>query len=107
MLVSGLSAGNSPLLRGSYWDGLINDQVIISAELANIKVYPNPVSDILNIDTKLKIKTVYIANSVGQLVKQLPFANNQIDIAQFQPGMYFILFSTEDGKLYNQRIIKQ
>ncbi len=107
LLVSGLPAGNSPLLRGSYWDGIINDQVVIAAELAQIKVYPNPVSDFLNIDTKLKIKTVYIANSVGQLVKQIPFTNNQIDLLQFQPGMYFILFSTEDGKIYNQRIIKQ
>jgi hypothetical protein len=107
LLVSGLPAGNSPLLRGSYWDGIINDQVVIAAELAQIKVYPNPVSDFLNIDTKLKIKTVYIANSVGQLVKQIPFTNNQIDLLQFQPGMYFILFSTEDGKMYNQRIIKQ
>ncbi|NBU35905.1 MAG: T9SS C-terminal target domain-containing protein, partial [Bacteroidetes bacterium] len=39
--------------------------------------------------------------------KQLPYTNNQIDLLQFQPGMYFIILSTEDGKLYNQRIIKQ
>ncbi|MFM7090694.1 MAG: T9SS type A sorting domain-containing protein, partial [Bacteroidota bacterium] len=107
LLVSGLPAGNSPLLRGSYWDGIINDEVIISAELAQIKIYPNPATEFVSIDTKLRIKNVYIANSNGQLVKQAPLTNNQIDLLQLQPGVYFIILATEEGKFYNQKIIKQ
>jgi len=55
----------------------------------------------------LRIKNVYIANSNGQLVKQAPLTNNQIDLLQLQPGVYFIILATEEGKFYNQKIIKQ
>lgn len=46
-----LLASNSTLLRGSYWDGLINDVKVVPAAQAQIKVYPNPVRGEMTIDT--------------------------------------------------------
>jgi len=61
------------------------------------KVYPNPATDILNINGKSLINTITIYDSRGRMVLNSDSVNAQtatLDISSFIPGMY--LFSISD-----------
>lgn len=65
----------------------------ISSAISNsIKVYPNPVNTILNIQGLEKGTTINICNSLGMVVcKQvINSSSSQIDFSQFSSGFYYI-----------------
>ena len=68
----------------------------------NLKIYPNPVADLLNIELDDFIEKIAIYNTQGQLVE---FANglniNQINInaEEWTSGMYILEIYTEKGIL--------
>lgn len=57
---------------------------------ANIKVYPNPVSDFLYFDSQDKIKDVKIFDSSGRFIKILHLLNNRIDVTSLTNGIYYV-----------------
>ncbi|NRD20006.1 T9SS type A sorting domain-containing protein [Winogradskyella eckloniae] len=74
-----------------------------------IKVYPNPIKDIINIDvTNLNAKVDYsIINTLGQeLVKGKLNSSllNQIDMSQYQSGVYFVKISTNSNAIIKKLI---
>ncbi|QRM89330.1 T9SS type A sorting domain-containing protein [Lacinutrix sp. WUR7] len=86
---------------------------IIDNELNNhIKIYPNPVKDILTINlgenhSKVNIK---IHNVLGQKVMNYEFENKQvleINTSSFSNGMYFLNIKTDDNKTKEFKIIKE
>ena len=82
-----ISANNNVLLSTD--DVELNNQLI---------VYPNPTSEILNIEKPdaLDISEIKVYNTLGQLISQLPF-NSAIDTSSFSSGLLFIQFQTNDG----------
>jgi len=66
-------------------------------------IYPNPVQDILNIESQLQIEAVKIYSLQGQLVKE--DATNRVDVSQLTSGLYFIQLSV-DGKTVTKKFIK-
>jgi hypothetical protein len=64
-------------------------------------VYPNPVTDILNIGTKntIQLKTMAIYDVLGQLVIAVPNAQNssRIDVSKLSKGNYFLKMNTDKG----------
>ncbi len=68
-------------------------------------IYPNPVSDIINIDTELKINSVQIFNVNGQLLK-VEKSNDTINLQDLHQGIYYIQINSEEG-LYVEKILKQ
>jgi len=71
---------------------------------AAVKVYPNPVTDWLTIETDLVVDQVLIHSMNGQLVKQA--ANKQINLNDLASGTYQLTLLVGDEKLVKQ-IIKQ
>ncbi|SKB98041.1 Por secretion system C-terminal sorting domain-containing protein [Soonwooa buanensis] len=70
----------------------------------NVKVYPNPATNVLNI-SGLKAETkINIYNVAGQLVKTSTSA--QIDINNLPKGNYVVSYEV-DGKTTSQKFIKQ
>lgn len=68
-------------------------------EVGLFKVYPNPVVDILNIETNLPINQVEIYNLIGQKVMTFNENNiheNSIDLSQLNKGIYMAIISAED-----------
>lgn len=60
-----------------------------------IKIYPNPASEIINIDLDIPLKTetpLVIYNSLGKamVVKVLRDRNNRINVRTWAPGMYYV-----------------
>lgn len=77
--------------------------------LPDIKLYPIPITDYLNIDfTKMQISTLTITNSLGRIIYS---SNNshfleQIDFRGLPAGIYFVRFSnTNESKTY--KVIKE
>lgn len=72
-------------------------------------LYPNPVSDRLNIDTKdtIEVSSINIYNTLGQLVLVIPNAQNvkTVDVSSLTSGNYFIKINSDKGTS-NTKFIK-
>lgn len=66
-----------------------------------IKVYPNPVKDVLNIESIAGIQSVQIFNMTGQLVvnEQTDSKTVTINTSSLKSGMYFLKVKTENGSI--------
>lgn len=73
-----------------------------------IKVYPNPTTGLLTIETGEDEATIGVFNIYGSLLKQqqLQGSVNQMDIVNFEPGTYIIKIITGSGQQKSQLIIK-
>ena len=70
-----------------------------------IKVYPNPITTELNINTpnSIIIESVTITNILGQIVAENN--SNKIDFSSFSSGLYNVIIKTTEGTVY-KKIIK-
>lgn len=78
------------------------------ATLTKLVLYPNPVVDILSIESKSKVEEIQIYNVSGQLVFHSQQSGNkvQINISNLPSGIYMGKFKTEKGWIKN-KIIKK
>ena len=70
------------------------------------KVYPNPVKEILTIKGD-NMSQVMIYNSLGQLVKSFEAYDDviEVNVENFQKGMYFINIINDNGELASKKVI--
>lgn len=90
-------------MTGNLFTGLdeINN---ISFEMS---VYPNPVSDLLTIETKSeKMHETAIVDMLGRQVYDKSY-NKQVDIAGLPSGIYILSVIAENGAISRQKFIKQ
>jgi hypothetical protein len=77
----------------------------IEENVTFLGIYPNPVGDILYIETESDIKEIAIYDIYGrQQVTETP--SRQVDVADLTSGIYFIKINTEKGNIV-KRFIKQ
>lgn len=63
----------------------------IEEEVNNIKIYPNPSSDFIYIESNLKISHFTVCNLIGKKQKiKIDLESNIIDISNLENGIYFI-----------------
>lgn len=95
--------------------GLNLDDVTVDGTLSNdsftasaLKVYPNPVKDILNISYQDTVKTIEVYNLIGQLVASKSINNNEgsIDLSELSQGSYMVKVQFENA-VKSLKIIKQ
>lgn len=75
-------------------------------------IAPNPVSDLLEIDMKQSQSakyTVEIYDATGKsiLKQNMEISPIQINVQQFNPGIYIVKLTTDKGKIYTQKLIKK
>lgn len=84
-------------------DALLNNQSFSATEL---EVYPNPVSDILNINNhNFENWNVSIYNMLGEKIVAQETNKNQIDLSELPCGVYMVLIVT-DNKTISTKITK-
>jgi hypothetical protein len=74
-----------------------------SERLQNIiSVYPNPVSDVLNLSTNgiIYIKKITIYNVLGEKMLEIADPTNQISLNQLKFGVHLIVIDTDQGSLH-------
>lgn len=84
---------------------LSNDDVVLKK---SVKVYPNPVSNLLTITSEETISEVVIYNMLGQIMMTKTVNDNQgtIDVAALKTGSYFVKMQSASGS-QTVKIIKQ
>ena len=68
-------------------------------------IYPNPVIDILNINTTYQFDVIYITNIFGQTVYKNKGNITQIDVSDFAKGLYILKIINKNGFEINQKFI--
>ena len=79
------------------------------AQNNTLKVYPNPTSGLLNIESDLAIKSVQMYNTIGQLSKMITVVqsnNLQIEVSDLAKGLYMLAIETDKGLTTQQVIVE-
>ncbi|WP_379963465.1 choice-of-anchor J domain-containing protein [Epilithonimonas sp. UC225_85] len=71
----------------------------------DIKIYPNPVVDQLNIKTDETIKAVEIYSVDGKLLRRIDGNNNKVDFRNYPKGTYLVKIETNKS-VTSQKVIK-
>ena len=81
---------------------------IADIDIANIKIYPNPVKDELVIDNgELKINNVEIHDLSGKRIVNYQLSTiNSINVSNLSQGIYFVKFKTEKGTI-TKKFVKE
>jgi hypothetical protein len=69
----------------------------------NVKVYPNPVTDILVIEADFQIRQVQVYNHQGQFLFQTQ--SKHLDLSNRTSGMTYINIMDIDGKVYIRKVV--
>ncbi len=79
---------------------------IASNTIKQLEIFPNPTNNILYLNTDLKLKTVSVINTIGQ-ISVLEIHNNTIDVSMLLSGVYVIQIKDEKGNLHTNKFIKE
>ncbi|MEG0851607.1 MAG: T9SS type A sorting domain-containing protein [Flavobacterium sp.] len=72
-----------------------------------MKVYPNPVTDMLHFGDNGTIKKVSFYDITGRMVKTtLTEGKNSIDVSTLEKGTYVVEYELTDGSTSYDKIIK-
>ncbi len=71
------------------------------------KVYPNPFSDVLNIDNADRLTRVTVTNIAGQRVIDVQYPERVIRTSNLVSGVYVVTLFTETGIAKSERIVKR
>lgn len=65
----------------------------------NVKFYPNPVQDVLNLEADANVKNITVYDISGKLMmsKKLNSAKNQVNVSALLPGVYIVNAELENG----------
>lgn len=72
---------------------------------SEIKIYPNPTTGLIKIETDQNFSTIKIFDVAGRLLLDRNFTN-EIEIGAFVSGIYFLELGGKDG-IYRKKIIKE
>lgn len=71
-------------------------------------MYPNPASDVLNIQSENIIKRVVLLDVNARIVRSMSVENTQLmmDVSVFKEGLYLLSVETAKG-VYTQKLLIQ
>jgi hypothetical protein len=107
-----LLSGGAITLSQCYDNAIIFDSEQVFAGLTPIlpaidfNIYPNPVNDYLSIGGLNENADVAIYDLTSKLIYNNYFSNNQIDVSNFQSGIYIMKIETAKG-IVTKKFVKQ
>jgi hypothetical protein len=104
--------------NGYFYDNVLLDDVslkegtnLATAEIKidknNIKVYPNPFTDILNISDVSNVKSISVVDISGKLVKTFDKPESTLHLGGLNSGMYLVVLNMKDGSRQTIKAIKK
>lgn len=73
----------------------------------DIKVYPNPVKNILNISDVSEVNSVKISDASGRQVKSFVKPSSVLNLSELKAGVYMVDFEMNDGSGKSIKVIKK
>lgn len=98
----------SPMPEGLAFDILIAANVMSTNEVIiadKINVYPNPVKDILNINSEKPIQKIQVMNMAGQIVHERG-EDSSINMQNLPKGLYIVHIYTPN-QMQSKKVIKE
>lgn len=99
---------NHPIITNTYTTNVQNNALAtseISNDNSNISIYPNPVKDVLNIQSKNEIIKAEIYDATGRILHSASVKANAFNVSDLPKGNYIIKLSAKD-KTFIQKFIK-
>jgi len=84
----------------TFVDGLDEEELALT-------LYPNPVKDLLHIQTDHAINKLLVYNTNGQLVISKEDAFEKINVSQLAKGLYLMQIYTEEGEVIQKKFLKE
>ncbi|WP_160136765.1 T9SS type A sorting domain-containing protein [Chryseobacterium sp. c4a] len=89
----------------------INKQTLGTSETAKdkneIKIYPNPFADVLNISKVDQVKSIVVLDISGRVVKTIETPSSVLHLGDLKQGMYLIMLNMKDGTKQTMKAIKK
>ncbi|HBC05472.1 MAG TPA: hypothetical protein DC015_15060, partial [Aequorivita sp.] len=70
------------------------------------RIYPNPTSGLLYIESKLPISKISVFNILGQSIERNQ-NSTQIDLSKVEVGVYLLKIEDRNGDSQTHKIVKQ
>lgn len=90
---------------GSFTDGSAGTSNLFVQD-GDVKLFPNPATNMLNFATDVEFTDYQISNIAGQRMATAPINDTTIDVSNLQTGVYFITF-IQEGNVVTKRFVKQ
>ncbi|MGG5211047.1 fibronectin type III domain-containing protein [Chryseobacterium sp. MIQD13] len=89
----------------------VSKSVLATAETSfkkdDIKAYPNPFTDILNISDVKNVKSVSVLDAAGKLVKTIEKPGSALHLGDLNQGMYMVVLTMNDGSKQTIKAVKK
>lgn len=79
----------------------------VSQAKNDLKAYPNPFADVLNISDISKVKSVSIVDVAGRLVKTIENPSSALQLGDLKQGLYLVTLNMKDGSKQTIKAIKK
>ncbi len=87
-------------------DGVMGTSEII-ADAKDVKIYPNPFTDVLNISDIKNVKNVSVIDMSGRIVKTIPNPVRELHLGDLTSGTYVLKVNYKDGTTKTVKAIKK
>jgi hypothetical protein len=77
---------------------------------SSLSTYPNPVNDVLTVNSANALKSLDVYDVSGKLIKKIEMQNSRsrdINISTLKPGVYLLKGVSETGETYTRKFIKK
>lgn len=100
---------NGKLVYSNYTDAIAYITGIEDILDEELRVYPNPVSDLLHLDNLKEVKRISIYSLTGRsiLYKETPNSNEVLNLNHLNQGVYILVIELTDGSKLSRKVIKQ
>ncbi|WP_312343505.1 T9SS type A sorting domain-containing protein [Chryseobacterium binzhouense] len=110
LLVSIWRWGGSTVFDGAfqvsaYDASLSTSEAVITKN--EVKAYPNPFSDVLNISDIKNVKSISVIDLAGRVVKSFDKPSNTLQLSELNSGMYLVVLNMNDGTKQTLKAIKK
>ncbi|WP_052184205.1 T9SS type A sorting domain-containing protein [Psychroserpens sp. Hel_I_66] len=100
---------NAPIITNNYTTEISEEQLSTNEfSVLNTKIYPNPVNDVLTIESDAIIDSAILYDINGReiLVSKFEGTNYQMDLSELKSGIYFLKVFSSSGN-HTLKVLKQ
>jgi len=79
----------------------------VEAAAQRFKIYPMPFTDTINLDNAEEVKTIFVTDVTGKLVKTVNLPQQNVYLGDLKSGLYILTMNMQDGSVQNTKAVKK